>query len=376
MKFFEMIQNIWTSSLVLGTVELPFTIHELFFRFVLPTLIFFIVYKIFMMFLRRILERSKVKEDVRYNIIRWVRFAIRLIYAAFTIIMFSRLFGAEIYRYLELFYNLLSTPFFESGTTRISLITLILMIPVFYFASWVAKLAIKFLNKSVFTSFSLDDSKRFTITSVVRYGIIVIIVIIGLSVIGINLSSLAVLFGVLGIGVGFGLQGVISNFFSGIVLLFTQPIKEGDRILVQDSEGAVVKIRLLSSTINTLTNESIIIPNSQLINNQIYNYSYEDRRIIILNTIQVSYEADLDNVIEVLKRIALENPYGLRRPEPIVRVAEFQDSGILMKLFTWVRDVTNKYESLSWTNLEIWREFKKEGISIPYPQMDVHLKKE
>ncbi len=375
MKFFTIVRNIWRNTIEIGPVALPFSLGELVLDFVVPAVIFFVSYKIFLMFLRRILKRTKLSEEIADNIVRWIRLGIRIVFTVFIVVFVGRLFGAEISRYLKMFYDLLSSPFFESGSTKISLITIILTIPVFYIASWIAKGFLSFINRTVLSSFPLDDAKKFTITNISRYGIMVVIIIIGLSIIGINLSSLTVIFGVLGIGVGFGLQGVVSNFFSGIVILFSQPIKEGDRVLLQNYEGIVVKIRLLTTTINTLTNESIIVPNSQLVNNHINNYSYEDRRIVITNEVQVAYGSDLDKVIEVLMHVAEENPYSLRRPEPLVRVSAFQDSGILMRTFTWVRDVTDKYSALSWNNLEIWRHFKKNGIEIPFPQMDLHVKR-
>jgi potassium-dependent mechanosensitive channel len=131
----------------------------------------------------------------------------------------------------------------------------------------------------------------------------------GLSIIGIDLSALTVIFGVLGIGLGFGLQNVVSNFFSGLIIIITRPVKEGDRILVNGIEGTILQIRILATVINTLTNESIIVPNSKLVQESVHNFSFYDPSIIIKNDIGVSYSSDVDQVLSVLQGVAEGNPF-------------------------------------------------------------------
>jgi small-conductance mechanosensitive channel len=158
------------------------------------------------------------------------------------------------------------------------------------------------------------------------------------------------------------------------VIFFERPIKEGDRILVGGLEGDVIQIKLRSTVINTLTNETIVVPNSQLVGNSIHNYSYQDRRIIIENRVQVSYSTDLDQALKVLLDVAADNPHGLKDMGSRARVSAFQDSGIEMILWTWIDEATNKLAAVAWNNLEIWRAFKQTGIVIPFPQVDLHVK--
>jgi small-conductance mechanosensitive channel len=262
----------------------------------------------------------------------------------------------------------------ESGETTVSVMTLLLLIPVFYLAGKAGQLTRNFSDQYFFTRVGLDESKKFSISNLLRYTVMILTAMIGLSVIGIDLSVLTVLFGVLGIGLGFGLQSVVANIFAGIVIIFTRPVKEGDRILVDQYEGTVTSIRFLSTVINTISYETIIVPNRQLIDSTVYNYSYDDRRIILRNPVQVSYDTDLDRAIEIMSAVGLRNPYGLKVPEPDVRVTSFDDSGISLLLLTWILDVSHKYSALSWNNLEIWRSFRDEGIEIPFPQRDLHLR--
>lgn len=378
MVFFQRIYTFLTSLVRLNGELFPFTWGALFLQFLLPVILYIVIYKLILLLFKRITRKSSIKEKPKEKpkekLYIWIRRVLLILFVIFIAILISRLFGARIFKYLELFYQVLSKPFFESGNTKISVITLLFTIPIFFLASWASKAFRSVLDRTIMKRVTITEAKKFTITNLLRYAVLVIVLLIGLSVIGINLSSLAVIFGVLGIGLGFGLQNVVANFFAGIILILTHPIKEGDRVLVLESEGIVVKIKMLSTIINTIKNETIIVPNSQLTGDKVYNYSYDDRSIIVENRVEVSYTSDLDKAIETLTGIGLENPHRLPEKDPEVRVASFESSGILLKLFTWIHDVNDKYDAQSWCNLEIWREFRKKGIEIPYPQVDLHFR--
>ncbi len=359
----------------IGETRLFFTPLQAILRFLLPLGLLFFCYKLLLFLVRRLVIRPlKIKEENKKKAYRYTRLVLRVVVLIGFLIILIGFFETEIEKYLAAIWAVLRSPLWTAGNSRISVITILLAIPIFYLASWVARTSKRFLDAAVFSKMTVDDALKFTISSLVRYGVLVLVLLVGLSFIGINLSSLAVLFGVLGIGVGFGLQNMVSNFFAGLVIIFERPIKEGDRILVNGLEGDVVHIRLRSTIINTLTNETIIVPNNKLVGNSIHNYSYEDRRVVIVNPVQVSYEDDLDKAQNVLLSVAKNNPYSLNMPEARVRVVDFQDSGILLELWTWIADATEKLISRSWTNLEIWRAFKEAGIVIPFPQVDLHVK--
>lgn len=368
------LKDFFLSPIRIGTIDLPFNYARLVFEFILPFLFSIIVFRLIVAGVRRLFSRSTVREDIQAKTMLWFRRILIVLMVFFFFLLAGRLFGAEIFSYIRLFFSFLSKPFFESGSTKISLITIILAIPIFYLSSWVAKVIRGFVDKTFLSRLSLDEARKFSISSVIRYGTLILVLLLGLSLIGLDFSSLAVIFGALGIGLGFGLQNVIANFFSGLVIIFSRPIKEGDRILVHNSEGTVISIRLISTVINTITNESIIIPNSQIVGEAVYNYSFDDRSIIIINTVQVSYATDLDFALSILEDVGKRNPYVLRMRAPLMRVQSFDDSGITLALLTWIRDVEDKYSSLSWNNLEIWREFKRNGVEIPFPQVDLHVK--
>jgi len=305
---------------------------------------------------------------------RWFRRIYRLLFLAAIVILAINLLGDEVTDSLGSVFTFLREPFFVSGNTQISVVTLLLLVPIFYLASWAANGTRRFLEAGVLERLSLDASRRFSVVSLTRYGVMALVIIIGLSVVGINLSSLAVIFGVLGIGLGFGLQGVVSNFFAGIVIMVSRPIKEGDRIHIGDVEGDVIHIHLLYSVVSTITNETIVLPNRHVTENLVHNQSYQDPSIILFTDVQVSYNSDLDRVNSTLLQVGLENQYrdGSRSPKVLFR--SFDSSGITVTLAVPIRNAIERHQARSAIVMEVWRAFKKSGIEIPFPQQDVHVK--
>jgi len=364
-----------SSPLQIGGISFSFSPLQALLRFFLPLLLLFTLYKLFLFLIKRlILNPLKIEEELKKRVFKRIRLLFRIAVFAMLLFLVLSFFEAEIQSYVVIVWDILNSPFFTAGSSKISIITIILTIPIFYLASWLAKISRKFMDTAILSKLSVSSEMRFTISALIRYGIMVLTILVGLSIIGINLSSLAVLFGVLGIGLGFGLQNTVANFMAGLIIIFERPIKEGDRILVNNMEGDVVHIRLRSTIINTLTNETIIVPNNQLVGNSIHNYSYQDRRIIVINSVQVAYESDLDLIEKVLLEMVEKSPYALKDPRAEVKIMAFEDSGILVELWSWIGEATQKLAAKAWNNLEIWRSFKNAGITIPFPQVDLHVK--
>ncbi len=374
MDYSEVLKKILMNSLKIGVVEFPFTLLELFLKLLLPLVLIFIIYRLLNMGIKRLLDKSSFKEELVRGIKLWVKRLLRFGFVISVFILTGRLFGAKIYEYLRMITDILNQPIIQSGNTKISFLTLILIIPVFYLASWTGKASKGFVSKNLMERMGLDDARQFSFISLLRYGVMIIVFLIGLSVIGVNLSSITVIFGVLGIGIGFGLQTVVANLFAGIIIILSRPIKEGDRIFVYNYEGTVIQVRILSTVINTLTNETIIVPNAHLVSDPVHNYSYSDRSIVIRNNIGVSYNTDLDYVLTILEELVSRNPFLDSTKENNIRVKEFGASSIDIAIFTWIKDVSDKFDAHHWTNMEIWRMFKAKGIEIPFAQMDLHIK--
>ncbi|HDQ14623.1 MAG TPA: mechanosensitive ion channel, partial [Sediminispirochaeta sp.] len=245
---------------------------------------------------------------------------------------------------------------------------------VFYIASWAGRTSRGLMKNSLLRRMGLDEAQQFSAVNMVRYTVMILVLLIGLSVIGIDLSALTVIFGVLGIGLGFGLQHVVSNIFSGLIIIVTRPVKEGDQILVNGIEGTILQIRMLSTVINTLANESLILPNSKLVQEPVHNFSHYDPTIIIRNHIGVSYHSDMELVLRILEEVGERNPYRIKNKQSWARLKEFGDSSVNFILFTWIGSTDERFAAHHWNNMEIWRQFKSHGVEIPFPQLDIHQK--
>jgi len=372
-EFFEL-PPVLLRNIVLGPVQFPFSPWELLMQFLVPAVGVLIGLYLLAIVVRRSVRRMGLAEEVQRRVRHWVRRIARIAWAVTLVALGSRLLGAEVVRWTGILLRILNQPFYTSGSTEISFVTLILVIPVFYGAGWLSRATRQIMERGLVRRLNLDAARAFSLLNVSRFAVLGIAVVVGLSIIGINLSSLAVLFGVLGIGVGFGLQQAVGDMFAGLIIIFSRPIKEGDRVLIDDIEGTVLQIKLLHTVVNTVTHETIIIPNSKITGNTMHNYSYDDVSILLCTPVQVSYGSDLDTVGEVLLEVAERNPWAYVGREHRDRVWSFDDSGITVKLCTWIRDAHERVPALSWTNLEIWRAFRDHGIEIPFPQVDLHLK--
>lgn len=322
---------------------------------------------------RKIADRkisSKTAGTELYKIIKSAVIVFSVIILSFLVETF---FKIPIKEYLTLLYNMLNKPFIVSGSLSISILTIILLIPIFYFASKFGKFICALVKTSVSKNENFSDARKFRIEKIAQYGASASFIIIGLSIIGINLSSIAVIFGVFGIGIGFGLQNIISNFSAGIIIFFTSPVKEGDRITVGPHEGYITKINTISTIITNLYNETIIVPNSQLISDTIYNHTYSGKNIVIENFIRASYESDIDFVIDLISETVEQNPYILKGEKPDVRISAFEASDILMVVYTTITDIAYKGKAKAWNNLELWHSFCRNGIDIPVNRADIKL---
>jgi len=237
-----------------------------------------------------------------------------------------------------------------------------------------AKLKSLLVNR-VFVRYMEHVGTRQAIGSIIRYVVVFFGLIIILQSAGIDLTSVTVLAGALGVGIGFGLQNITNNFVSGIVILFERPIKVGDRIEVGTTHGRVMNISPRATTILTNDNIAIIVPNSDFITKQVINWSYNDDKVRFKIPVQVAYGSDLRQVEKLLLEVADECEHVLKDPPPHVRVSAFQDSGIEMQLVPWtstMMQVQGRFRSI--INFAIDAKFKKHEIVIPFPQRDLHLK--
>ena len=221
---------------------------------------------------------------------------------------------------------------------------------------------------------SLDASLRIVFTRLSKAALILLAVLIALPLVGIDLTALSVFGGALGVGIGFGLQKIASNYVSGFIILLDRSIRLGNVITVDKHSGEVTQITTRYTVLRGVTGVESIVPNEVLVGSVVQNETFTDTRIRLALSVQVGYRSDLDRVMQILADAARHNPRVLADPAPKAYLARFADSGIELELGFWISDPqAGSLNIKSDINLEIWREFKRAGIEIPYPQQEVRL---
>jgi small-conductance mechanosensitive channel len=239
--------------------------------------------------------------------------------------------------------------------------------------SWIKmQLEKKWLKQSYFSR-----SAKETLVTMTGYAGFATILIIGLSVAGVSFSNLAVIAGALSVGIGFGLQNIVNNFVSGLIILFERPVKRGDWIRVGNTEGYVQKISVRSTVIQTFDRSDVIVPNSELISNQVTNMMLNDNYGRLIIPIGVAYGSDTDLVRTILLEIAGANDRVMNdgsAPKPQVLFLEFGESSLNFELRCHLANIDERLKVKSAINYEIDRAFRKHNISIPFPQRDLYIK--
>ena len=230
------------------------------------------------------------------------------------------------------------------------------------------------LQGKILERFDLAPGIQFTLARVTQYVIVVLGVLISFQFLEINLTSLAVIFGLLSVGIGFGLQNITANFISGLIIMFERPISVGDRVEVDGKEGDVTEINIRSTKIRTLNNTSIIVPNTKFVENDVINYSHGDSTFRLDINVGVAYSSNLDTVLKALNEVAAEHPKVMNFPKYQVHLTEFGDSAWEMQLRVWIPNVKDRYILRNELNQAIVRKFADYSIEIPFPQRDLHVR--
>ncbi len=271
--------------------------------------------------------------------------------------------------------DILNYSLFSLGNATITPLTLIYLtifgVLLIYVSSKMRNLLIgKLLQRT-----KLDQGAQQAIGTITRYIILFVGFLVILQTVGIDLTTLNVLAGAVGIGIGFGLQNIANNFISGLIIMFERPIKVGDRIEVGEVHGRVLAIGARSTSVRTNDNIAIIVPNSKFISENVINWSFETDIVRFRVPIGVSYNSDVDLVSRLLIEAATDNEDVVSDPAPSVRFLKFEDSSLFFELRAWSRVRLHK-PGLFQSNLNfaILRKFREHNIEIPYPQRDLHIR--
>jgi small-conductance mechanosensitive channel len=263
---------------------------------------------------------------------------------------------------------------FDLNQTPVTPASILMFILIFLIFFLISRIINRGILKRILSRFQLEAGVRYTMVRISHYIVMIIGTVFAFQFVGIDLSGLAVIFGLLSVGIGFGLQNVTSNFMAGLILLFERPIKVGDRVTVGDTEGDVTAINMRATTIQSLDNITIIVPNSEFVSSNVINWSHGDPRIRLVLDVGVSYSSDVDLVIKALYEVAEEHPEVRSSPKPNVLLRGFGDSSWDMRLRVWIDHPKRFYITKSELNIAIVRKFRKYGIEIPFPQRDLHVR--
>jgi len=277
----------------------------------------------------------------------------------------------------EQIYNILHYPLFTFAKTEFSVWYLLKFIIAVIILIWLSRRLRSVLVNRVLIRYNDDIGVRQAIATIARYLFLILGLFVLIHASGIDLSGLALLGGALGVGIGFGLQNITNNFVSGIVILLERPVKVGDRIEVGGTTGDVVKISARATTVVTNDGISVIIPNSELVSLRVTNWSLTGKMVRFKIPIPVPYGTDQDKVLRLLLDVAAEDANVAREPAASVRMKEFGANAVIFELVIWTSKLMHRQGMMrSRINMAVYRKFNENGITMPLPQMDVHVKSE
>ena len=269
------------------------------------------------------------------------------------------------------FREILDFKLFTMGKADISVSSLIFLV-IFILA---LNFIVKIIRKLIYRSQKLDESKKFTIFSLIKYVLYVVGFILGMNMIGINVSVLMGASAALLVGIGLGLQNIFSDFVSGIVLLLDSSIKVGDIIEVDNLVCKVKEINLRTTTVLTRDDKYVILPNTFLTKNNLFNWTHSNLNSRFDIQVGVAYSSDVQTVMDILKSVTAANPKVAKTPEPFVRFNDYADSALIFNVYFWSSDPFRVENLKSELRVKYFEAFREHDIEIPFPQRVVHQAK-
>ena len=263
---------------------------------------------------------------------------------------------------------------FSFGKQRISVLLVMQALVVIAISFLVSLWASRAIEKRIMAAEVMDMNLRVMLSKIIRTAFIFVASIVTLSAAGIDMTALSMFGGALGVGLGLGLQKIASNYVSGFIILFDRSIHINDFVSVEDKIGVLTKLTTRYVVLKSPDGSEALIPNDTLITSTVVNHTYSDRQVRLSTSVGVGYGSDLEAAMQIMLNAAKIQPRVLESPEPQVFLKSFADSSIDLELGFWIADLEQgRLGLISEINLEIWREFKKNGIEIPFPQMEVRV---
>jgi len=316
-------------------------------------------------------------------IIRVVAYALRLVLAPGSLLsVFERTIGWLVWIGVALYVfgmtsdiiDYFDSVSFHFGKQRISLLLIgqavLWVVAAMLLALWIGRV----LEERLMAAHDLDMTLRVMLTKVMRALLVLFAILVALPAVGVDLTALSVFGGAIGVGIGFGLQKIASNYISGFIILLDRSVRIGDLVTIEKHTGQLSKMTARYVVVRGLDGTEAIIPNETLITSTVINQTYTDSSVYVPLPVQISYQSDLDLAVRLLLDVAKRHARAQQEPAPQVLIKSFADNGIELELGVWVADPEEGKTNLrSDLYYGIWQEFKTHGIEIPYPQREVRL---
>jgi small-conductance mechanosensitive channel len=262
----------------------------------------------------------------------------------------------------------------EVGQLSLSMLMLASALIAFYLSLQVSWILQGISDSQMLARHSADRGVRDAVKKLINYAVVLIGFLLALSLLGFGLQNFIVLLGAFGVGIGFGLQDIVNNFLSGLILLFERPIKVGDGIVIDGEYGTVTRIGLRSTIVENLDQAELIVPNSQIISQKVTNLTLSHRQVRVVIPVGVAYGSNLEQVRAILTEAGQQHPEVLKEPKPTPLFLQFGNSSLDFELRVWISNVDNRPRIKNDLLLYIDRRFREAKVEIPFPQQDLHLR--
>ena len=277
---------------------------------------------------------------------------------------------------LETLWHFLNVTLFTINATTVDIISIIVLVIILGVTWAIARRVRRIFQERATSDDQPDAPAKYAFGAIIHYLIVIVGSYIGFRTLGFDLDSVLVVLGALGIGIGFGLQSIVNNFVSGLILLAERPIKVGigDVIEVNGQLGTVEHLGARATTLRKFDHTQAVVPNADLLSCLVTNWSLDDRRIRFDFNVNVSYSADTRLVEELLLGTVRNHPAVLDEPEPRVFFRSFGESALDFWVMAWVADLSDRFQTVSDLHHTVCETFRERGIEIPFPQRDVNLR--
>jgi small-conductance mechanosensitive channel len=260
------------------------------------------------------------------------------------------------------------------GGLRLTPLLVIQLAVLLAVALWLANIASNFIEHRIAQTGDLTPSVQVLLIKVIRLGLMVFAVAVAMSAVGVNLSALAIFSGAAGVGIGFGLQKIIANFISGIILLADKSVKPGDLVTIGDSSGRISAMKTRYISVAAGDGREFLIPNEDLVTQKVTNWTYTDKNTLVKVAFGTNYDADPRLVCKLAADIAAAHPRATKGKTPACLLAEFAEAGMKFSLTFWIGDPDGMDGVKSDVMLALWDAFKREGIRVPYPVRELRVR--